>query len=145
MTPRPAPEILLVEDDPGDAGLVRVALRRAPHACHLTHVRDSAEAAALLATRGDGHPAPLPDLVLLDLNLPGRDGHELLADIRADGRLRPLVVVVLSTSGAERDVARAYGAGANAYVVKPMDIDPFVTSIAAILGFWLDVARLPGR
>jgi DNA-binding response OmpR family regulator len=143
MNARAAPEIMLVEDDPGDAGLVRVALRRSPRPCRLLHVRDGAEALAELGRRGPGRPEPLPALMLLDLNLPGQDGHELLGVIRADAHLRALPVVVLSTSGAERDVTRAYGAGANAYVVKPMEMEPFIAAIHAVQEFWFGHARLP--
>jgi len=139
MTAPALPEILLVEDDPGDAGLVQVALRRSTRPCRLRHVRDAA--AAIEALSGN---EPLPDLVLLDLSLPGRDGHELLRTIRTDPRLSLLPVVIVSTSGAEEEVRRAYAAGANAFVVKPMEVAAFVAAIHLLQDFWLGLARRPG-
>lgn len=136
-------DILLVEDDPGDAGLVRIAIRRSRHVCRLHHVKDGSEAMEFLR-RSDRHPeAPRPDLILLDLNLPGRNGHEVLEEIRADTTLSSIPVVILSTSGAERDVKKAYALGASSYVSKPMDVEAFTAAIHSIEDFWFGTAQLP--
>ncbi|KIL99997.1 Two-component system response regulator [Paramagnetospirillum magnetotacticum MS-1] len=136
-------DILLVEDDLGDAGLVRIALRRSRHVCRLHHVKDGGEAMEFLR-QGKGHAqAPRPDLILLDLNLPGRNGHEILEDIRADTALCSIPVVMLSTSGAERDVRKAYALGASSYVSKPMDVEAFTAAIHSIEDFWFGTAQLP--
>ncbi|OAN46669.1 response regulator [Paramagnetospirillum marisnigri] len=136
-------DILLVEDDAGDAGLVRIALRRSRHPCRLHHVKDGREAMAFLR-RGEGHDqAPRPDLILLDLNLPGRTGHEILEEIRADSLLCSIPVVILSTSGAERDIKTAYALGASSYVSKPMDVEDFTAAIHSIEDFWFGTARIP--
>jgi CheY-like chemotaxis protein len=137
-------DILLIEDDLGDAGLVRIALRRGPFTVQLHHVKDSVEAMAFLRRIGPAfQDAPRPDLILLDLNLPGRSGHEILEEIKADGDLNAVPVVVLSTSEAERDVLKAYALGANTFVTKPMDADEFSRAIHAIETFWFTVAQLP--
>ncbi len=144
MSDKDSHDVLLVEDDPGDAGLVRIAMRRSRHATRLHHVKDGVEAMAFLR-RGAGHAqAPRPDLVLLDLNLPGCSGHEVLEEIRADSLLRCIPVVILSTSGAERDIKKAYTLGASGYVSKPMDVDAFTRAIHSIEDFWFGTARLPG-
>ena len=136
-------DVLLVEDDPGDAGLVRIAMRRSRHSCRLHHVVDGCEAMAFLRRR-DGHDqAPRPDLILLDLNLPGRNGHEILEEIRADSVLKTIPVVIFSTSGAQRDVKKAYSLGASSYVAKPMDVEAFTAAIHSIEDFWFGTAQLP--
>ncbi|MBI3445190.1 MAG: response regulator [Magnetospirillum sp.] len=136
-------DVLLVEDDPGDAGLVRIALRRSRHSCRLHHVKDGGEAMDFLR-RGSGHnQAPRPDLILLDLNLPGRNGHEILEEIRGDTVLCSIPVVILSTSGAERDIRKAYALGASSYVAKPMDVEAFTAAIHSIEDFWFGTAQLP--
>lgn len=136
----PGPElaVLLVEDDPGDILIAREALRAGMLASALTVVQDGGEALAHL--RGDGGR---PDLVLLDLNLPGMSGHEVLAAIKSDPELRIVPVVVLSTSSAEQDVRRSYELGANIYVTKPVDFDRFAAVVKQIEEFFLTVARLP--
>jgi CheY-like chemotaxis protein len=136
-------DILLVEDDLGDAGLVRIALRRSRHVCRLHHVKDGGEAMAFLRRSGRHAQSPRPDLILLDLNLPGRNGHEVLEDIRADSALSSIPVVILSTSGAERDVNKAYALGASSYVSKPMDVEAFTAAIHSIQDFWFGTATLP--
>jgi CheY-like chemotaxis protein len=136
-------DVLLVEDDPGDAGLVRIAMRRSHHPCRLHHVKDGGEALAFLRRCDGHHHAPRPDLILLDLNLPGRSGHEILEEIRADSLLREIPVVILSTSGAERDIKKAYSLGASSYVSKPMDVDAFTAAIHSIEDFWFGTAQLP--
>lgn len=136
-------EILLVEDDVGDAKLAQIALRDAGSQCHVRHVRDGVEAmAALRAASADSEK--LPDLVLLDLNMPRMDGRQVLREMRADPALRVVPVVVLTTSAVDRDVAAAYSLGANSFITKPMDIDEFSTVMRGIENYWFSVVRLPG-
>ncbi len=142
--PKTSFDILLVEDDPGDAGLVRIAVRKGPHHVTIHHVKDGDEAMAFLRRAGgDFAQAPRPDIMLLDLNLPGRSGHEILEEVKSDTDLRKIPVVVLSTSEAERDVLRAYQAGANSFVSKPMDVEDFTRAIHSIENYWFEVAQLP--
>lgn len=137
-------DILLVEDDLGDAGLVKIAIRRGEWQVNPHHVKNGDEALAFLRRIGpDLADAPRPDLILLDLNLPGRSGHEVLNDLKSDYDLRKIPVVVLSTSDAERDVMRAYQLGANSYVTKPMDVEDFTRTIHGIQEYWFGVAQLP--
>lgn len=137
-------QILLVEDDLGDAGLVKIALRRSSHRVELHHVKNGTEALAFLRRVGaDFVTAPRPDLVLLDLNLPGRSGHEILEELKADRGLRSLPVVILSTSEAERDIQKSYILGANSFVSKPMDVEEFSRAIHAVLDYWFRVVQLP--
>ncbi|ARJ67417.1 response regulator [Magnetospirillum sp. ME-1] len=143
MASRDIHDILLVEDDPGDAGLVRIALRRSRHSCRLHHVKDGDEAMGFLRRDEVHSQAPRPDLILLDLNLPGRNGHEILEEIRADAALCSIPVVILSTSGAERDIKKAYALGASSYVSKPMDVEAFTAAIHSIEDFWFGTAQLP--
>lgn len=135
--------VLLVEDDPGDAGLVRIAMRRGRQNCDLFHVKNGNEALAFLRHEGEHGQTPRPDLVLLDLNLPGLNGHEVLEQVKTDPALCQIPVVILSTSEAERDVSKAYRLGANSYVTKPMDVELFTASIHAIEDYWLGVVQLP--
>ncbi|MGE5506399.1 MAG: response regulator [Actinomycetota bacterium] len=130
-------DILLIEDDLGDAGLVRIAIRRGRHDCRLHHVKNSVEALAFLRRIGQHRAAPKPDLILLDLNLPGRSGHEVLEEIKADAELATIPVVVLSTSDADRDINRAMVLGADQFVTKPMDVEAFSAAIHAIQARWL--------
>ena len=140
--PRPI-EILLVEDNPGDARLAREALREARVANRLTWVPDGAEALSYLRREGGHGQAPRPDLILLDLNIPRKDGREVLAAIRADERLCRIPVVVLTTSQAEEDVQSAYQLSANCYIAKPVDLDRFMQVVRVIEEFWLSTVRLP--
>ena len=136
--------ILLVEDDPADAGLVRIALRKGRHAVTLHHARDSGEAFAHLRRIGPGlADAVRPHLILLDLNLPGRSGHEILQELKGDANLRGIPVIILSTSEAERDVVRSYNLGANSFISKPMDADDFAHHIHMMETYWFDIVRLP--
>ncbi|HLO77803.1 MAG TPA: response regulator [Magnetospirillum sp.] len=136
--------ILLVEDDLGDAGLVRIALRRGRYPVTLHHVKNSRETMAFLRRQGgDYAQAPRPHLILMDLNLPGRSGHEILEEMKGDNALRGIPVVILSTSTAERDIAKAYNLGANSFVSKPMDVEDFTQAIHGIQDYWLRVAHLP--
>jgi two-component system, chemotaxis family, response regulator Rcp1 len=141
---RPA-HVLLVEDNPGDVVLVREALRGAEVDCELTAVGDGEAALAYLRREGAFGAAAAPDLVVCDLNLPRRDGREVLEAIREDPALRVIPVVMLTSSAAERDVTACYERGANSYVVKPRDLDGFTAVIHAINRYWLGVARLPDR
>ncbi|MFC1706223.1 response regulator [Planctomycetota bacterium] len=136
-------DILLVEDNPGDARLAREALRDGKVRNTIHHVEDGVEAIAFLRKEGPYEDMPRPDLVLLDLNLPKRDGREVLADIKSDPDLKRIPVVVLTVSKAEEDVLRSYDLHANCYVTKPIDLDQFLTVIRSIEDFWLTIVRLP--
>ncbi len=136
-------EILLVEDNPGDARLAAEALKENKVRNNLYHVKDGVEALRFLRRQAEYADVPLPDLVLLDLNLPRKDGHEVLKEMKGDAELRPIPVVVLTTSAAERDLIKSYNLHANAYVVKPMSLDQFVEVVQAIEEFWLSIVKLP--
>jgi chemotaxis family two-component system response regulator Rcp1 len=136
-------EILLVEDNPGDARLAAEALKENKVRNNLYHVKDGVEAMRFLRRQAEYADAPLPDLVLLDLNLPRKDGHEVLKEMKGDAKLRLIPVVVLTTSAAERDLIKSYNLHANAYVVKPMSLDRFVEVVQAVEEFWLSIVRLP--
>lgn len=136
-------EILLVEDSPGDITLTVEALRDAKVTNNLHVARDGEEAIAFLRRQGEYADAPRPDLILLDLNMPRKDGREVLADIKADEDLRRIPVVVLTTSQNEDDVAEAYNLSANCYVAKPVDLDQFLHVVRAIDNFWLTLVKLP--
>ena len=138
-------EILLVEDNPADARLTSEALREANVQNRLSHFDDGEEALAFLRQQGKYAGAQRPDLILLDLNLPRKDGREVLAEIKADQRLRRIPVVVLTTSQAQEDVLRAYNLNANCYVSKPMDLDQFIKVVATIKEFWLTIVKLPAE
>lgn len=128
-----------------DAGLVRIALRRGRHRVALHHAKDAVEAFAFLRRAGTDHAdAPRPHLILLDLNLPGRSGHEILQELKGDADLRGIPVIVLSTSEAERDIVRSYNLGANSFISKPMDADAFAHHIHTMETYWFDIVRLPG-
>jgi CheY-like chemotaxis protein len=146
MSPDSRPiEVLLVEDDEGDVVMTREALDEGKVLNRLHVVGDGVEALAFLRREGDHADAPRPDLVLLDLNLPRRDGRQVLAEIKADEHLRRIPVVVLTTSEAEEDILRSYDLHANAYVTKPVDFERFVRVIQQIDDFFISVVRLPGR
>lgn len=136
-------EILLVEDNPGDVVLTQEALAEARVANNVTVAHDGEEAMRVLRREGPHAQAPRPDLILLDLNLPRKDGREVLEDIKADADLRRIPVIVLTTSSSEEDILRTYDLHANAYVTKPMDIGDFLTAVRQIEGFWLQLVRLP--
>ena len=136
-------EILLVEDNPGDVRLTQEALRDAKVINHISVAMDGVEALALLRQAGEYATAPRPDLILLDLNLPKKDGREVLAEIKADAGLRSIPVVILTTSQAERDIVDMYGLHANCYVTKPVDLDQFLLITRSIEEFWLTVVTLP--
>ena len=136
-------DILLVEDNPGDARLATEALKESKVNNTLHSVADGVEAMQFLRREGEYAEAPAPDLILLDLNLPRKDGREVLAEIKEDARLRLIPVVILTTSAAERDMVKSYGLHANAYVVKPIDLDRFIEIVKAIEGFWFYIVKLP--
>jgi CheY-like chemotaxis protein len=136
-------EILLVEDNAADARLAHEVIREARVRNHLSWVRDGVEALAFLRREGAYAHAPRPDLILLDLNLPRRDGRELLADLKSETRFRRIPVVILTTSQAEEDIVKAYHLQANSYIAKPMDLGQFLKVVKAIEAFWLTVVRLP--
>ena len=140
---RPA-EILLVEDNPGDVRLTMEAFRDAKVYNRIHTVSDGVEAMAFLYRDGSFFNAPCPDLVLLDLNLPRKDGREVLAAIKADENMKHIPVVVLTTSKDEQDVIKSYDLHANCYVTKPVDLDQFLTKVKAIGDFWLGTVKLPG-
>jgi CheY-like chemotaxis protein len=138
-------DVLLVEDDPGDVVLVKEAFEynKVHNALHV--VSDGVEALDFLYRR-DGHEnAPRPDLVLLDLNLPRKDGREVLEEVKADRDLRTIPVVVLTTSEAEEDILRSYDLHANAYVTKPVDFDRFIEVVRLIDDFFVTVVKLPAH
>jgi two-component system, chemotaxis family, response regulator Rcp1 len=137
--------ILLVEDNPGDVRLTREALREADVSAELTAVRDGEQALAFLRKQGEHAGAPRPDLVLLDLNLPKKNGLEVLEEIKRDPDLRAMPVIMLTTSSSSRDVTACYDRGVNCYVVKPLDLDDFTGLVQALNRFWFEVARLPSR
>lgn len=136
-------EILLVEDNPGDVRLTQEALKENKIRNNLHVAKDGIEAMKFLRQINGYKDAPRPDLVLLDLNLPKKDGREVLAEIKTDEKLRAIPVVILTTSDAEDDVARAYQMYANCYVRKPIDLNRFIDVVKVIENFWLSIVELP--
>ena len=136
-------EILLIEDNPGDVRLTREALKENKVHNNLFVVEDGVEALAFLRKENQYANSPRPGLILLDLNLPKMDGRQVLAEIKADPKLKRIPVVVLTTSEAERDIFETYNLHANCYVTKPIDLDQFITVIKAVEGFWLTIVKLP--
>ena len=136
-------EILLVEDNPADVRLTQEAFREGKIHNKLAVVRDGVEAMDFLRRRGKYAGATRPDLILLDLNLPRKDGREVLAEIKSDPELMRIPVVVLTTSRAEMDIIKSYNLHANCYVVKPVDLDQFISVIKSIDNFWLTAVTLP--
>jgi CheY-like chemotaxis protein len=144
-------EILLVEDNPGDVNLIRIALADRPQSTHdlpaievnLSVVTDGVEAMDFLHRQGEYHQAVHPDLILLDWNLPRKDGSEVLGEIESDERLQRIPVVVLTTSQAEEDILKAYNLRANCYITKPVDFQQFVSIVRSIEDFWFKIVQLP--
>jgi CheY-like chemotaxis protein len=136
-------EVLLVEDNPGDVRLTEEALKDGRVANRLHVVGDGVEAMAFLRRQGRFAGVPRPDLVLLDLNLPRKSGREVLAEIKADERLRRIPVVILTTSQAEEDILRAYDLHANSFITKPVDLDGFLSVVRSIEDYWLAIVQLP--
>ena len=136
-------EILLVEDNPGDVRLIKEAFREGKVLNVLHVVEDGVEAMAFLRRENTYAQAPRPELILLDLNLPRKDGREVLAEIKGDENLKRIPVVILSSSKSEEDVFRTYNLHANAYVAKPMGLNEFMAAVRSIEEFWLAVVKLP--
>jgi CheY-like chemotaxis protein len=136
-------QILLVEDSAADVRLTQEALRDAKVVNNVHVVRDGDQAIDFLRRSGDHHEAPRPDLIILDLNLPRRDGKEVLAELKNDQSLKAIPVAVLTSSSAERDIVESYNLGANCYLTKPVDLEQFLKVVAQIESFWLGIVRLP--
>jgi CheY-like chemotaxis protein len=135
--------VLLVEDNPGDADLTRDTLADSRIRLDVSVVVDGVEAIDFLLRRGRHAMASTPDLIILDLNLPGMDGRDVLAEARRHEHLRSIPVVILTSSDAERDVVQTYALGANCYITKPVDLAAFQSIVRSIEGFWFTVVRLP--
>jgi CheY-like chemotaxis protein len=138
-------EILLVEDSQGDVRLIQEALQEAKVRNRMTVVGDGEEAMAYLRKQGRYARASNPGLVLLDLNLPKKNGFEVLQEIKEDEILKRIPVVILTTSQAEQDIVKSYDLYANAYITKPVDLDQFLAVVKAVEGFWLEIVRLPAN
>ena len=135
--------VLLVEDSPGDVRLTQEALRDANRAIHLHVAVDGIEAMAFLRREGQHARAPRPDLILLDLNLPKMDGREVLAQIKADGGLKTIPTIILTTSEAEADITKSYQLQANCFLSKPVQLEAFESLVKSVNDFWLTKAKLP--
>ena len=138
-------EVLLVEDNPGDARLTKEALCEGDGAIHLHVVSDGMEALAFLRQEGTHSDVPSPDLILLDLNMPRMSGLEVLAFIKSDERLKSIPTIILSTSGFEGDILKAYELQANCFLTKPLQLDDFEALAKSIKDFWINKVRLPKR
>ena len=136
-------EILLVEDNPGDVRLTQEAVREAKIRNTLNVVNDGEQAIAYVRRQGEYAERPRPDLILLDLNLPRKDGREVLQDLKSDPDLHRIPVVVLTSSEAEQDILSTYDLYANAYVTKPVDLEQFMRVVSSIQDFWLNIVKLP--
>lgn len=138
-------EILLVEDNAGDVRLAREGLRECKLLNNLSVAEDGVKALAFLRREGEYAKAPRPDLIMLDLNLPRKDGREVLKEIKEDESLKCIPVVILTTSKAEEDIVKSYSLHANCYVTKPLAIDQFINVVQAIESFWFTIVKLPPR
>jgi two-component system response regulator len=138
-------EVLLVDDNPGDTDLIADVLKRNDRPIHVHSVADGVEAMAFLRGEGKYSNAVPPTLIVLDLNMPRKDGQAVLAEVKSDPTLQQIPIVVFSTSKARDDIAGSYQLGANSYVSKPGDLDGFVSAVTAIGDFWLGVANVPRR
>jgi CheY-like chemotaxis protein len=136
-------EILLVEDNPGDVRLTMEALKEGKVRNRLSVVVDGVEAMAFLRREGMHRDAPRPDLILLDLNLPKKNGREVLAEVKGDPGLRRIPVVILTSSQAEQDIVQSYDLHANCYITKPIDLEQFFAIAKAVEDFWLTIVKLP--
>ena len=136
-------EILLVEDNPGDARLTLEGFKDAKVKNNITVAENGIEALAILRREGPYQKAAFPDLILLDLNMPKKDGREVLAEIKADDQLRHIPVLVFTTSNADRDIADSYNLQANAFITKPIDFDEFTNVVRSMEEFWLSIVKLP--
>jgi CheY-like chemotaxis protein len=138
-------EILLVEDNECDVGLIEEVFEEAKIRNNLHIAEDGEEAILFLHGEGKFSGSPRPDIIFLDLNLPKKDGREVLREIKEDNNLKNIPVVVLTTSGAEKDILRSYALHSNAYVTKPLDFDQFIMVVKSIANFWLEVVKLPAK
>ena len=136
-------EVLLVEDSPGDVRLTREAFKDAKVHINLHVASDGAKAMIFLRREDEHSNAPRPDLILLDLNLPKKDGREVLAEIKGNPKLKSIPVVILTTSSSEADILRSYQLHANCYITKPVGLEGFLTVVKSIDSFWLSVVQLP--
>lgn len=144
--PQPLFDVLLVEDEPADAHLIKMSFKENQVPCTLHHVYDGIEAMAFLQRQGEAYSnAPRPDLILLDLNMPRMNGREFLAKIKSESTLNNIPVIVLTTSDVERDVVSTYHLGASSYITKPMDIEQFIEVVRQIESYWFNVVRLPAK
>ena len=137
--------VLLVEDNPGDVDLTRETLENSRPNLEISVAVDGVEAMNMLRGRGKHSAMMRPDVILLDLNLPKKDGRQILSEIKEDAELRHIPVVILTSSDAERDIAQSYAIGANCYVTKPVDLRAFQSVLGAVKTFWFDVVKLPVR
>lgn len=140
---RPA-DFLLVEDNPGDVRLTQEALKNHKIKNNLHVTTDGEEAMDFLRRRGKYQNAPRPDIILLDLNLPRKDGREVLAEIKSDPDLKTIPVVIITSSEAEQDIIKSYNLNANCYVTKPVDLNQFIKVVQSVNDFWLTIVKLPG-
>ncbi|WP_224450463.1 response regulator [Haloprofundus salilacus] len=140
-----SPDVLLVEDNPGDVRLIEEAFKEGNIATTLHVVADGIEAVDFLYQRGDHEDSPQPDVILLDLNLPRKNGQEVLEELRNDDDLQIIPVIILTSSRAEEDVVKSYNLYANAYLTKPVDPEKFIETIQRFKMFWLESVRLPVR
>jgi two-component system, chemotaxis family, response regulator Rcp1 len=138
-------DILVVEDNPGDARLIKEVLNENKIFNSLYIVRDGVEAMDFLYARGKFKESPKPDLIILDLNLPRKDGREVLAEIKSDKELKRIPVVIMTISQAEEDIFKSYNLHANCYVTKPIDLNQFIKVIKSIENFWFSVVKLPSK
>jgi len=136
-------EVLLVEDNPGDVRLMLEALKEGKVLNRVSVVEDGVEAMAFMRQEGKYADVPRPDLILLDLNLPLKDGRQVLAEIKSDADLKRIPVVILTVSQAEEDILKSYNLYANCYITKPVNLDDFISVVKAIENFWLTIVKLP--
>jgi chemotaxis family two-component system response regulator Rcp1 len=139
----PVPEVLLVDDNPADIDLTSEALVRSQRRLHISAVNDGSEAILFLRREGKYSDAPVPDLMVLDLNLPRKTGREVLSDVKGDATLSSIPVVIFSTSQAASDIAGSYKLGANSYLSKPSTLPDFLAAVQSMADFWLGFASLP--
>jgi len=138
-------EILLVEDNPGDIRLTQEAMKESKFNNNLSIATDGVEAMKFLHKKGEFENAPMPDLVLLDLNLPKMDGREVLEQMKNDDELKKIPVVILTTSNAEKDIAKSYELHANCYINKPVDLEQFFEVVRTIENYWFNIVKLPNK
>jgi CheY-like chemotaxis protein len=136
-------QILLVEDNEGDILLTKEALEEAKILINLSVVKDGKEAIDFVNKQGKYTTVPLPDLILLDVNLPKKNGHEVLKDLKENNKLKHIPVIMLTTSSSEKDINQSYNNYVNCYITKPVEVDEFIAIVAAIENFWISIVKLP--